>query len=140
MKREADLSPQSPRGPDSAPGWTAERTRVAVGRNINVSGRLVFQEPVQIDGNFKGEITSGDLLVISEEARIEGRVRAPRVRILGHLQGDVIGADRVELGPVSLVSGNISTAYLTIHDGAVFNGDTLMQAQRTSERNGGARS
>lgn len=124
----------SPGDPNSAPGWAAERTRVAVGRNVNVSGRLVFQEPVRIDGNFKGEIVSGDLLVISEEARIEGRVRAPRVQILGHLRGDVIEADRVELGPASQVVGNISTAYLSIKDGAVFNGDTLMAGQRGVER------
>src|SRR5512135_1872766 len=75
----------------SMPGqaWVEERTRIAVARNINVSGRLVFQEPVRIEGNFRGEVTSSDLVVVSEHGRIEGRVRTPRLLILGELQGDV---------------------------------------------------
>ena len=41
---------------DAGVAWAEERTRVAVGRNVNVSGRLIFQEPVRIEGRFKGEV------------------------------------------------------------------------------------
>jgi hypothetical protein len=43
--------PGLPNTPGQA--WIEERTRVAVGRGINVSGRLVFQEPVRIEGRFR---------------------------------------------------------------------------------------
>src|SRR5580692_5507684 len=59
--------------------WIEERTRIAVGRGINVSGRLVFQEPVRIEGRFRGEVSSSELVVISEQASVEGKVRTPRV-------------------------------------------------------------
>src|ERR1700730_745965 len=86
-----------------APGqvWIEERTRVAVSRNINVSGKLVFQEAVRIEGNFRGEVSSSDLVVISEGGSVNGRLKSPRLLILGELQGDITGSKSVVLGPRS---------------------------------------
>jgi len=111
-----------------APGqaWIEERTRVAVGRNITVSGRLVFQEPVRIEGCFRGEVSSVDLVVIATGALVEGKVRAPRLLILGELRGDVFGATRVVLGPSARVYGRLETQHLTVCEGAFLNGDIRM--------------
>jgi cytoskeletal protein CcmA (bactofilin family) len=103
--------------------WIEERTRVAVGRGINVSGRLVFQEPVRIEGGFRGEVSSSELVVISEAATVQGRVRTPRVLILGELTGDVLQAKSVVLGPRAQVNGNIEAETLTICEGARLEGD-----------------
>jgi cytoskeletal protein CcmA (bactofilin family) len=103
--------------------WIEERTRVAVGRGINVSGRLVFQEPVRIEGRFRGEVSSSELVVISEPASVDGKVRTPRVLILGELTGDVVGAKSTVLGPRARVRGNIDTESLTICEGAQLEGD-----------------
>jgi len=113
-----------PRAPGQA--WVEERTRVAVGRNITVSGRLVFQEPVRIEGCFRGEVTSVDLVVIASEAVVEGRVRAPRLLILGELRGDVAGAVRLVIGPCARVYGRIEADHLTVCEGARLNGDVRM--------------
>jgi len=110
-----------PRAPGQA--WVEERTRVAVSRNINVSGRLVFQEAVRIEGRFRGEISSIELVVVSEEGFVEGRIRTPRVLILGELQGDIVGSRSVVLGPRARVAGKIETVGLTICEGARFDGD-----------------
>jgi len=113
-----------PRAPGQA--WVEERTRVAVGRNITVSGRLVFQEPVRIEGCFRGEVISVDLVVIASEAVVEGRVRAPRLLILGELRGDVTGAVRLVIGPCARVYGRIEADHLTVCEGARLNGDVHM--------------
>jgi len=109
----------------NAPGqaWIEERTRVAVGRGINVSGRLVFQEPVRIEGRFKGEVSSSDLVVVTEQASVEGRVRTPRVLILGELNGEIIGAKSAVLGPKARVNANIESESLTVCEGAKLEGD-----------------
>ncbi|MGH8011099.1 MAG: bactofilin family protein [Candidatus Binataceae bacterium] len=110
-----------PRAPGQA--WVEERTRVAVGRNINVSGKLVFQEPVRIEGHFRGEVSSSELVVLSETATVEGRVRTPRVLVLGVLTGEVIGAKTVVLGPCARVTGSLETETLTVCEGAFLQGD-----------------
>ncbi len=109
--------------------WVDERTRVAVGRNTNISGKLIFQEPVRIEGKFRGELSSVDLLVVTAEAKIEGKIRAPRLLILGELQGDVVGATQVVLGPAARVTGRIEARSLTVCEGALFNGDVQMAAE-----------
>src|SRR5581483_4307587 len=109
-----------------ANAWTEERTRVAVGRDINVSGRLIFHEPVRIEGRLRGEVSSAELVVIAEEGTIEGRVRAPRLLIMGELRGDVIASKRVVLGPHARVHGNIEAENLAISEGAHFYGHVQM--------------
>ncbi len=118
-------SARIPRVPGQS--WVEDRTRVAVGRNITVSGRLAFQEPVRIEGGFRGEVSSIDLLVIAGEARVEGRVRAPRLLILGELRGEVSGASRVVLGPRARVFGRVEAKYLTVCEGACLNAEVRMQ-------------
>lgn len=107
---------------DAAGRWTEERTRVAVGRNVNVSGKLIFHEPVRIEGRFRGEVRSAELVVVAEGGMIEGRVFAPRLLVMGELRGDVTGCDRVALGPRSRVYGNIETANLSVNEGACLEG------------------
>ncbi len=127
--RAPDAPPlPSPAAAIQAPpaGWVRERTRVAVGPGVNVAGKLIFHEPVRIEGYFKGEVSSADLLVIAEEGAVEGRVRAPRLVVLGELRGEVARSMRVYLGPRARVCGSIRTANLTICEGARFDGAVRM--------------
>ncbi len=119
-------TPQVPRPEMQA--WVDEHTRVAVGRNTNIAGKLIFQEPVRIEGKFRGEISSAELLVVTAEASIEGKVRAPRLLILGELRGDVIGASKVVLGPVSKVEGRIQARSMIICEGAQLNAEVKMES------------
>jgi cytoskeletal protein CcmA (bactofilin family) len=129
-QESARTTAQIPNQP--AASWVEERTRVAVGRNINVAGRLIFHEPVRIEGRFRGEVSSAELVVIAEEGMIEGKVRAPRLLIMGELRGDVEGTRRVVLGPRARVHGNIETESLTICEGAQLWGHVRMA--RTPKR------
>ena len=122
---ESTLIPQ-----DAGAAWAEARTRVAVGRNVNVSGKLIFAEPVRIEGRFRGEVRSVDLVVVGEEGLIEGKVFAPRLLIMGELHGDLVGCDRVVLGPRAKVFGNIETRNLAISEGAYFEGDIRMTGVR----------
>ncbi len=103
--------------------WVEERTRVAVGRNVNVSGRLVFQEPVRIEGRFRGEVSSSELVVVSDHGTLEGKVRSPRLLVLGELRGDVLESRLVVLGPRARVFGCIRADALRVCEGAHLEGD-----------------
>ena len=108
---------------DAGAAWAEARTRVAVGRNVNVSGKLIFHEPIRIEGRFRGEVRSPDLVVIGEEGMIEGKVFAPRILLMGELRGDVVGCDRLVLGPRAKFFGNIETRTLTVAEGAYLEGN-----------------
>ncbi|MGH7924911.1 MAG: bactofilin family protein [Candidatus Binatus sp.] len=111
---------------DAGPAWAEARTRVAVGRNVNVSGKLIFNEPVRIEGRFRGEVRSVDLVVVGEEGMVEGKVFAPRLLIMGELRGDVVGCGSVVLGPRGKFFGNIETRSLSVSEGAYLDGNIRM--------------
>jgi cytoskeletal protein CcmA (bactofilin family) len=111
---------------DAGAAWAESRTRVAVGRNVNVSGKLIFHEAVRIEGRFRGEVRSVELVVVGEDGIIEGKVSAPRLLIMGELHGDLIGCDRVVIGPRAKVFGNIEARSLTVAEGAYLDGNIRM--------------
>ncbi len=124
--------------PQDALAWDEARTRVAVGRNVNVSGKLIFHEPVRIEGRFRGEVRSLALVVVGEEGMIEGKVFAPRLLIMGELRGEVVGCDHVILGPHAKFFGNIETRTLKISEGAYLDGSirmTRVSAGKTAASN-----
>jgi cytoskeletal protein CcmA (bactofilin family) len=123
---EVSLRPAAYFGYDPAQPWVEDRTRVAVGRDMDVAGRLVFTAPASIEGRFRGEVRSTELVVIAETGTIEGKVLAPRLLVLGELKGDIAGADRVVLGPGARVCGNIEARSLTICEGASLDGGVRM--------------
>src|ERR1700722_20289631 len=111
---------------DAGAAWAEARTRVAVGRNVNVSGKLIFHEPVRIEGRFKGEVRSIELVVIGEDGMVVGKVFAPRLLIMGKLRGDVVGCESVVLVPWEMFFRNIETRDLTVYEGAYLDGNVRM--------------
>ncbi len=115
------------------PSWIEERARVAVNRNVRVAGRLVFQEPIRIEGHFRGEVSSSELVVISEDGSVGGRIRSPRLVVLGELEGDITASKSVVLGPRSRFKGKIEADNLTICEGARLNGYLRIGCRSESE-------
>ncbi len=113
--------------------WVQERTRVAVGQGVNVSVRLIFHEPVRIEGTFRGEVTSSALVVIAETGTVEGRMKATRLVVLGEMRGDIVDASRAYLGSHARVYGDISAESLTVCEGAYFSGNVKMTSRRAAE-------
>ena len=64
--------------------------------------------------------------MVGEDGMIEGKVSAPRLLIMGELHGDLIGCDRVVIGPRAKVFGNIEARSLTVAEGAYLDGNIRM--------------
>jgi cytoskeletal protein CcmA (bactofilin family) len=121
-------------GSDAHPSWVEERARVAVNRNVRVAGRLVFQEPIRIDGHFRGEVSSSELVVISEDGSVGGRIRSPRLVVLGELEGDITASKSVVLGPRSRFTGTLEADHVTICEGAYLNADLRIGCRSENRR------
>ncbi len=129
-----DAAGASPAAANAHPSWIVERVRVAVNRNVKVAGRLVFQEPIRIEGHFRGEVSSSALVVISEHGSVGGRVRSPRLVVLGELEGDIMASKSVVLGPRSRFKGKIEADSLTICEGACLNADLRIGHRSEAKR------
>src|SRR5215472_7262337 len=119
---------------EALPSWIEERARIAVNRNVRIAGRLVFQEPIRIDGHFRGEVSSSELVVISEDGSVGGRIRSPRLVVLGELEGDITASKSVLLGPRSRFKGKLEADNITICEGAYLNADLRIGCRSKDRR------
>ena len=89
-------------------------------------GKLHFEGQVRIDGTFTGEITTTDLLVIGEGAKVSATINCGSVEIKGDITGNVNASDSIVLRATARVQADIYSPSLTIDKGAVFEGNTRM--------------
>ncbi len=106
---------------------------VILEKGCHLEGRLQFEGTARIDGKFRGEIFTPDILIIGDEAQVSGQVEADIVVVSGKFEGDIFATNRVEIQAPAVVRGTIHTAILQIEEGALFEGKTKMlgPAQRT---------
>lgn len=101
--------------------------RTLVGEGTSIRGELRFSEGLRIDGEVIGDIVAvGDernLLVISERARVIGKVRAGHVIVNGTVQGPVSSDELLELQPKARIAGDVRYERLEMHQGAVIDGE-----------------
>jgi cytoskeletal protein CcmA (bactofilin family) len=113
---------------------TGEATLNALlGPGSVVEGKVSFQGQVRIDGRFTGEITTTDLLIIGEQAKVAAEISCGSAVVSGEVTGNITATASVELHQPARVTGAIATPSLSIDKGVVFNGISKMECvERTS--------
>ena len=109
-------------------GWKkTPPIRTLIGEGTTIAGEIRFQDGLRIDGDVQGNVLAmGDgrsLLVISEKARVNGKVRAGHVIINGTVQGPVVAEDLLELQPKARIVGDVHYEALEMHQGATIDGE-----------------
>lgn len=101
--------------------------RTLVGEGTVVRGELRFSEGLRVDGEVIGDIVAfGELptiLVISENARVTGKVKGEHVIINGRVQGPVLSTGLLELQPKAAIVGDVRYEVLEMHQGATIDGE-----------------
>ena len=64
--------------------------------------------------------------------QVDANVEVAVAQIQGVVNGDIIGAQRIELGRAGKVNGNIQTPSLVIEQGGVFEGSCKMVQQKAA--------
>ncbi|HEV7226910.1 polymer-forming cytoskeletal protein [Brevundimonas sp.] len=118
-------APAAPRA--AQPSTAASPSPVSPGRglstlsaDLNFEGNVSGGGDLQIDGQIKGDVRVGRLIV-GETGAIEGGVSAEYVEIRGRVQGAVSGK-QVKLVSTAYVDGDITAEQLSIDVGAYFQG------------------
>ena len=112
--------------------------RSLVGEGTVIQGELRFTEGLRIDGEVLGDVIAfGDghsILVISEKARVVGKVKGGHVIINGVVHGPVHSTELLELQPKARIVGEVRYEVLEMHQGATIDGD--MKPLKADERPG----
>lgn len=101
--------------------------RTLIGEGTVIRGELQFSDGLRIDGEVQGDVVASALetsiLVISEKARVMGKVKAGHVIINGHVTGPVQADVLLELQPKAVIVGDVKYEALEMHQGATIEGE-----------------
>ena len=110
----------------TAPYRTPEpesRSAATIGKSVKVHGEIIAKEDLYVDGDVEGSIESlENKVTVGPNGRVQASIKAREVIILGQVQGDVETSDKVDIRKDAKLVGNITTARISIEDGALFKG------------------
>ncbi len=97
-----------------------------IGLTTSIVGDVHFKGGLRIDGHVKGNVIAdsaeNSMLVISEQARIEGEVRVAHLVVNGEIRGPVYSSELLELQPKARITGDVYYKALEMHGGAIVSG------------------
>jgi cytoskeletal protein CcmA (bactofilin family) len=102
---------------------TAPIEQATIGRTLVIKGELSGAEALYIDGRIEGKITLPDNRVtIGRNGVVQANISAREVVVMGKVSGNIECSDRVDIRSEGSVTGEVSTARISVEDGAVLKG------------------
>lgn len=112
-------------------------TLIAEGTRIR--GDITFAGGLHMDGEVEGSvIANGDkaVLTLSDKGRVVGEIRASNAVINGHVTGDIVVSERLELAAQARIDGNVYYKVLEMAGGAQVNGKMVYQPEPPKQLSG----
>src|SRR5262245_18746717 len=125
-KKDAPASAPA-RKEESQVSTRAGDVHTLLGKGSEFEGKLSFEGQVRIDGKYSGQISTRDVLVIGEGARVNAEISAGTDIINGQVEGNIKASGMVELHPPARVKGSIETPALSMDKGVIFEGSCKME-------------
>jgi cytoskeletal protein CcmA (bactofilin family) len=113
-------------GKPTTPGKTSTIDSL-IGVGSTIEGDLKFRGGLRIDGHVRGSLLPAEegmacTVMISENGRVDGAVKASHVIVNGLINGPVEATEHLDLQPKAKVTGDIRYKAIEIHHGAVVEG------------------
>ena len=103
-----------------APAGNAKESLIAA--DVSIEGKIEGSGHIRIAGKFKGDIKVQGNLGIDQGAKVSGGVSANKVTLAGDLEGNISGAQQVELLSTGVINGDLKAGSLTVAAGSRIRG------------------
>lgn len=99
-------------------------------KSATITGKIVIEDDIRIDGNVEGDINSSGKVVIGTSGCIKGNIVCKSVEVSGKIYGDVTASEIIILKSSSYYEGQITTRNIEIEAGANFFGNCKMEESK----------
>jgi cytoskeletal protein CcmA (bactofilin family) len=106
----------------------AQSATTIIGAGTTITGNVVANGDIRIDGILKGNLHGKAKILIGPEGKVEGDIVGVQGDILGRVLGSIKISDLLHLKGKSNIDGDIFAAKLQIEPTASFNGQCHMGA------------
>jgi cytoskeletal protein CcmA (bactofilin family) len=98
-----------------------------IGKSISIRGDLTGNEDMVIEGQVEGKVDlPNNQLTVGANGKLKAEIHAKTVVIVGHVDGNVFGLERVEIQATGRVDGDVTAPKLIVAEGAQLNGAIKM--------------
>jgi cytoskeletal protein CcmA (bactofilin family) len=102
---------------------TSSGNTARLGSSLHVKGEITGNEDLLIDGTVEGLVHLDDRkLTVGASAKVTADVISREVVVYGNVKGNLRARDRIEIKKDGSVVGDLTTARISIEDGAYFKG------------------
>ena len=102
-----------------------------LGRGARLEGTVVSAGSLRIDGQVKGKVTADGDVLLSPSSQVEADIHARSVTVAGTFRGNIVAKQKAELAKGGRVDGNVTSKVLVVAEGAMFSGQSVMEAGET---------
>ena len=114
---------------------TAPVDQATIGRTLVIKGEITGSEALYIDGRIEGKITMPESRVtIGRNGKVDASISAREVVVMGKVTGNIECSDRVDIRSEGSVTGDVSTARISVEDGAVLKGGIQVRSSDTKNQ------
>jgi cytoskeletal protein CcmA (bactofilin family) len=97
-----------------------------IGTGTTITGDIVSNGDVRIDGVLKGNIRGSAKILIGQDGVVEGDIEGQQADIMGRVEGRISVKELLNLRSNATVKGDIRAGKLQIEPTVVFNGQCQM--------------
>jgi len=98
-----------------------------IGKAISIRGDLTGNEDMVIEGHVEGKVDlPNNQLTVGANGKVKAEIHAKGVVIVGHVDGNVFGLERIEIQATGSVEGDVTAPKLVVAEGAQLNGAIKM--------------
>ena len=119
-------------------GEVSSKGNIIVDESASIKGGAISEDALYVSGTVKGNVRAStvivdtgrilngnidaDSMLVKEKAIVVAPISAQTLEIVGAVKGDINVKDKVTLRPTAIVQGNITSASISIEDGASIDG------------------
>lgn len=90
--------------------------------DLVVKGDVENQGDLRIEGQLHGSITGHGTITVAEQGEVHGNVEGRLVVVIGRVEGNVTGVEKVEILEKAIVKGDVTSARICVEEGASVSG------------------
>ena len=110
-------------------GMAEEREITILGQGASLEGNIVSAGSLRIDGQIKGQINADGDVILSPQSQVEADIKAENATVAGKFKGNIVVKGTAELTRGGRVDGNVTCKTLIVQEGAIFQGQSIMDQQ-----------
>ena len=97
-----------------------------IGTGTTITGDIVSNGDIRIDGVLKGNIRGTAKILIGQDGVVEGDIEGQQADIMGRVEGRISVKELLNLRSNAIIKGDIRAGKLQIEPTVVFNGQCQM--------------